>query len=1253
MIQDLLVLRLNRKALKNFEEANNSDLPDKEDKKSPVLLLGVNKIADSPSFVRRRSTECSQGSGSGRFFRPPKSKYTRGLNGDERLEKIRQDLSTHKHRQDQYVPPPERNKPNFDVESRDVCLKLNCAGNCKGCQRYNSSNRGSFSFHRPEDRQSSLCPSEPYGTSEQGPSKDYSESEIEFKYTEHVPSTENFQQPCCSKQNSSYNVTPKSTERRHFLLANLNERFRKTLSLDSRKVETNRLPLSIPKEKRPKSLDANASNVVILPYRSGEGLTAPNTDKINQQKKKKFRPKSFFSLETFFDSKKSDTSSVDDFSSSKYKRFELESDDSPVFRRDWNNSRQNDIRERTPDLLNLPVIIDSVRRKQSDTRRQLEKLENHYYKSLTKKVVDAVPKDATTENQGTNADPNKRHIDDDEVEYIEPIRSNFTSQSTLILDSRNIPHDLHFKPDSILTINTDETDIRFPSSTVSPKSNDVNRLENDLDSIGAFEIEVKESDLLVDQTKELTVKVMDKSIDSIGSCSLDVDASTDFSDTTSGSLNLLTPSSTTSRIRDFTTRFQERAASANVQPNNRHLLAQASLNPSPALTLSSPSRTPVDLPSSVKEELPKDNLLKPPSKVVVGDNHSHRSRSHHKKRDEIPHKKPSYLNLACSVNGYTNLTTYDSKLRQDISKSREASPIRPITHTYQYRSDFSNTLVVPVPVSVNKLLVPNFEPHDTRADLTGKAPIKAHTDPHLASSPLHAYMAAENKQLKNDFLGSTMTTTSNRTYMSNESKTFASSMLHQSKTDEVDHAKEVTFKSSYSETNFLNRRSVTNGQKSESSYMSSESYTIHNSNGISKRVEITKENGEKLTSPMKSFIQQRVERLYGPGALAQGFFNQKRYKTKSQTELDDGNDSKILTEKSLNCPTERHSVHSLHSKRTSEYFKENEDVCSSPNSETDLSLPVLRHLRPEFRAQLPILSPKKTTKTEVSTSKPVQAADIPKTPEKTEVNGTEIVEDKPEMLTNGVSVINLDDSQSSVIIEPTNCETVNGVKEVVKDGHYFLDLEKKETERLMGLAASAEKELENLQGKDISEEVLGLLRAASGKARLLATQKMQQFQGLCYNNINERAGEPFPTTVEDLQGFWDMVCLQVRNVDALYEQIARLKENGWREVTPSPSPSAPAASVNTPRVLRAPRISAPANEKARLAAEKRDADRRAMLEHRRRVAREKQLAARASDVQGVVDVAADGTQEVEIYVCKSPQVAKNAVMGDDQPPRGS
>lgn len=464
-----------------------SDLPDEEDKKSPVLLLGVNKISDSP-YVRRRSIE-PHTSGSIRFFRPPKSKYTRGLHGDERLEKIRKDLQVHKSKPDRYYS----NEHELSVEpDKKRCLKLNCVGNCI-CDKKKSSNRGSFSFHRPDNQSYS---SESYKPEP----KDYSENDIEFKYTEHIPEP----QPSSSKQ--SYNITPKSTERRHFLLSNLNERFRKTLSLDSRKVETNRIPVSLPQEKRPKSL-VGTSNFCVHQVKQNDLFVQPNFSKASQPKKKR---KSFFSLDTFFD-KKSDTSSIDDYCSSKYKRFELESDDSPLFRREHQ-------REKTPDLLNLPVIIDSVRKKHSETRRQLEKLESHYYKSIakTQTVVDAVPKDAT-DIQGTSGHTNHVFIDDDDVEYIEPIRSNFTSQSTLILDKN--------KPDSILTINTEETDIKLPSSTVSPKSNE----ERDLDSIGTYEIEVKESDLLKVRVKDLTVKVMDKSVDSIGSCSLDVDASTDFS----------------------------------------------------------------------------------------------------------------------------------------------------------------------------------------------------------------------------------------------------------------------------------------------------------------------------------------------------------------------------------------------------------------------------------------------------------------------------------------------------------------------------------------------------------------------------------------------------------------------------------------------------------------------------------------------------------------------------------------------------
>lgn len=69
-----------------------------------------------------------------------------------------------------------------------------------------------------------------------------------------------------------------------------------------------------------------------------------------------------------------------------------------------------------------------------------------------------------------------------------------------------------------------------------------------------------------------------------------------------------------------------------------------------------------------------------------------------------------------------------------------------------------------------------------------------------------------------------------------------------------------------------------------------------------------------------------------------------------------------------------------------------------------------------------------------------------------------------------------------------------------KDGHYFLKILQNETNRLLKLADNAESEL---QKNELSEEVIGKIHSAAGKARLLVSQKMQQFKGLCTNNITQ------------------------------------------------------------------------------------------------------------------------------------------------------
>ena len=52
---------------------------------------------------------------------------------------------------------------------------------------------------------------------------------------------------------------------------------------------------------------------------------------------------------------------------------------------------------------------------------------------------------------------------------------------------------------------------------------------------------------------------------------------------------------------------------------------------------------------------------------------------------------------------------------------------------------------------------------------------------------------------------------------------------------------------------------------------------------------------------------------------------------------------------------------------------------------------------------------------------------------------------------------------------------------------------------------------------------------------------MIQFQTLTV------AEDPFVPTQEDLAGFWDMVYIQVEHINALFAELAKIRENGWKK----------------------------------------------------------------------------------------------------------
>lgn len=835
---------------------------------------------------------------------------------------------------------------------------------------------------------------------------------------------------------------------------------------------------------------------------------------------------------------------------------------------------------------------------------------------------------------------------------------------------------------------------------------------------------------------------MDRSVDSIGSCSLDVDAdSTDFSDT-SGELNFLTPNSAKDIQREFTAGIKERCKIPviNCQAVTT-VLDPVTGNISTVLTTTSPQVAAADATSTTATTTPDGAL---------------------------PNKKPSYLNLACCVNGYSNLTTYDSKLRQDINKSREVSPSRPIIATLHYNRSSEGG--------------GNFQ----------------------LTAPTLSYISMNNTINNNLSNGSAR-------MVNGRNGVAPGGVAGQDVTDNVSvNAAAAMFNGNGFGGGGL-RTKVISSQSQISSVRESERVVVK-----------------------KSFIQQRVEKLYGnaegvvinkqiySNANNSGSINERKYLNNIANEN--------VTNK--NCYTTPTSAVHLNgngaatattngtSNGVGVVTKENLDVNSKEfgivsGGDPDMeALPVMRHLRPEFRAQLQLYSPKKVPKTSpgrfangtsnglaaagslngagginnhigaaasngelshlhhshltngskittngttsssssttsssllsssaasIFSSSSTSVATVVEsnktstttttnnsstssslsattTTAKSTANGCDATgpttaanqdQDSQNKSNGGLSITVVESpkpvtvqasleveleipehqqKQQEVVSSPKmklsepcavngggvdsvdnvaiirngsttatmavknghfssleDKENINGAAEVllakvtpvpVKDGNHFLQVMKNEQNRLLAMAADIEREAEQCKtdGVEINEEVAGYVLVAAGKARLLCSQKMKQFEGLCHSNLNQIPGEKFQTTNEDLQGFWDMVMLQVNDVDASFVEIDSFRRNGWKKPTPvSPVPQARSTARSTKltkRPYKTPAASSTSNGSAAsdAAAAKREAQRKQLMELKRK----QKLASSQQNVEIFVPGSASNGSSAEV-----------------------
>ncbi|NWS59810.1 DLGP5 protein, partial [Chunga burmeisteri] len=114
------------------------------------------------------------------------------------------------------------------------------------------------------------------------------------------------------------------------------------------------------------------------------------------------------------------------------------------------------------------------------------------------------------------------------------------------------------------------------------------------------------------------------------------------------------------------------------------------------------------------------------------------------------------------------------------------------------------------------------------------------------------------------------------------------------------------------------------------------------------------------------------------------------------------------------------------------------------------------------------------------------------------------------------------------------------IREQEHDVPYFRNILRSETERLMSQVLQWNGKFE----LDIPEDAKDLIRTTVGQTRLLIAERFKQFEGLV-DNCEFKRGEK-ETTCTDLDGFWDMVDFQIKDVNKKFDNLKKLQDNEWQ-----------------------------------------------------------------------------------------------------------
>nr|XP_023016142.1 disks large-associated protein 5-like [Leptinotarsa decemlineata]XP_023016143.1 disks large-associated protein 5-like [Leptinotarsa decemlineata] len=114
-----------------------------------------------------------------------------------------------------------------------------------------------------------------------------------------------------------------------------------------------------------------------------------------------------------------------------------------------------------------------------------------------------------------------------------------------------------------------------------------------------------------------------------------------------------------------------------------------------------------------------------------------------------------------------------------------------------------------------------------------------------------------------------------------------------------------------------------------------------------------------------------------------------------------------------------------------------------------------------------------------------------------------------------------------------------------RGAEYFTRTLEKEINRIESICS----EWERYKDNDIPEEAINLIDVAVGQSKLLIAKKFNQFRNLIEECRSCQYKEK-PITCTDLHGFWDMIYMQVGDLDKRFANLEVLKTNNWVEVIP-------------------------------------------------------------------------------------------------------